>query len=219
MKTKSINRIPRIITISGVDGAGKTTILREFAEILEIKYYKKVVEIRHRPSVLPILSTLKYGKKNAIKKTMEVLPRTGSNKSKLSSYLRFFYYLIDYVLGQWILYFKYTRKGIIIIYDRYYFDFINDARRTNINLKSDFLRFFYRFVLKPEINIFLYASPEIILKRKQELDNQAIEQLTLKYINLFELLAKKRSEVYICIENIHKQETLEIIENLYKKNR
>lgn len=58
---------------------------------------------------------------------MEVLPRTGSNKSKLSSFIRFFYYLLDYIIGQWFIYFKYTIKGNIIVYDRYYFDFINDA--------------------------------------------------------------------------------------------
>ncbi|MBQ0768226.1 MAG: hypothetical protein KBT58_02980, partial [Bizionia sp.] len=129
-----------IITFSGVDGAGKTTILREFTGILKNKYGKKVKEIRHRPSILPILSAIKYGEKKAEQKTMEVLPRTGSNKSKMSSYIRFFYYLIDYVFGQWVIYFKYTRKDIIIIYDRYYFDFINDARRTNINLDSKFIK-------------------------------------------------------------------------------
>ena len=39
----------KIITFSGVDGAGKTTILREFTELLEKKYRRNVVELRHRP--------------------------------------------------------------------------------------------------------------------------------------------------------------------------
>jgi putative protein kinase ArgK-like GTPase of G3E family len=45
-----------ILTFSGVDGAGKSTILSEFKDRLEKKYRKKVVVIRHRPSILPILS-------------------------------------------------------------------------------------------------------------------------------------------------------------------
>ena len=205
----------QIITFSGVDGAGKTTILREFTELLETKYLRSVVELRHRPSILPILSAIKHGKKEAEKKTMEVLPRSGKNKSKLSSYIRFFYYLMDYVFGQWVVYFKYTRKGIIVIYDRYYFDFINDARRTNINLDSRFLKFFYHFVFKPEINIFLYASPEIILSRKQEMDVGSIINLTDKYQKLFKTFSKEGNGEYQCIENIHKEDTLRVIENLY----
>jgi thymidylate kinase len=205
----------QIITFSGVDGAGKTTILREFTELLQNTYNQEVVELRHRPSVLPILSAIKHGKKEAEKKTMEVLPRTGGNKSKLSSYIRFFYYLTDYVFGQWVIYFKYTRKGKTIIYDRYYFDFINDARRTNINLDSTFVKFFYKFVFKPEINIFLYAPPEVILSRKQEMDEKSIVELTGKYRTLFDKFGKNNADQYVSIENIDKEETMKIIEDIY----
>ena len=58
-----------IITFSGVDGAGKTTILRQFKELLEQKYGRSVIELRHRPSILPILSAVKHGKKKAEQKT------------------------------------------------------------------------------------------------------------------------------------------------------
>ena len=211
------NKRAQIITFSGVDGAGKTTILREVTELLENKYNQKIVEIRHRPSILPILSAIKHGKKEAEKKTMEVLPRTGGNKSKLSSYIRFFYYLTDYIFGQWVIYFRHTRKGQMIIYDRYYFDFINDARRTNINLDSGFVKFFYRFVFKPDMNIFLFASPEVILSRKQEMDEESIVNLTVKYKTLFDELGEKNKEQYVSIENIDKEVTMKIIEDIYSR--
>ncbi len=209
------NKRVQLITFSGVDGAGKTTILREFTELLQNKYNKEVIELRHRPSILPILSAIKHGKKEAEKKTMEVLPRTGNNKSKLSSCIRFFYYLTDYVFGQWVVYFKHTRKGKIVVYDRYYFDFINDARRTNINLDSAFVKFFYKFVFKPEMNIFLFASPEVILSRKQEMDKESIIRLTEKYKTLFDELGQKNKDQYVSIENINKEETMKTIENIY----
>lgn len=211
-----MNKDIKIITFSGVDGAGKTTILTKVKELLENKYKKEVVVIRHRPSILPILSAIKHGKKEAEKKTMEVLPRTGKNKSSLSSFIRFSYYLVDYIFGQFILYFKYTRKGTIIIYDRYYFDFINDARRTNIDLKEDFLKFFYKFVFKPKLNIFLYASPEVILSRKQEMDEKSIIELTDKYKSLFNEFNNKYNQEYLAIENIDIDETMTIIENQIK---
>lgn len=206
----------RIITFSGVDGAGKTTILREFTSILENKYNRNVKELRHRPSVLPILSAVKYGKNDAENKTQGVLPRTGKNKSTLSSLVRFFYYLTDYVFGQIVIYFKYTRKGVIIIYDRYYFDFINDARRTNITLNKNFIKFFYRFVFKPELNVFLYAPAEIILKRKQEIDEKSINKLSVDYLNLFSNLSKNNKQVYLSIENIDKSKTINKIEDSFK---
>lgn len=213
-KCLMINNV-KIITISGVDGAGKTTVLREFTEILRQKYKVEVKELRHRPSILPILSSIKYGKTAAENKTVERLPRTGGNKSKVSSLLRFFYYLMDYTIGQWIIYFKYTRKGILIIYDRYYFDFINDGRRTNLNLSRKFVQRFYKLVFKPEINIFLYASPEVILKRKQEMDANSITNLTNKYNSLFKTYSIKDREIYECIENIDLSETLSKVEELY----
>lgn len=201
-----------IITFSGVDGAGKTTILREFTGILETKYNKKVKELRHRPSLLPILSAIKHGSKQAELNTLDVLPRSGTNKSRTSSYIRFFYYLMDYVVGQWIIYFKYTRRGFIVIYDRYYFDFINDPQRTNINLNSNFIKFFYCLVFKPKLNIFLYAPPEIILGRKQEMDEKSIISLTDKYLKLFSNLSDNSENKYCCIENIRKEKTMAIIE-------
>lgn len=207
----------KVITFSGVDGAGKTTILREFTEIIEKKYNFKVKELRHRPSMLPILSAIKYGKEKASKKSMEVLPRTGANKSKLSSYIRFFYYLVDYFIGQWVIYFKYTRKNIVVIYDRYYFDFINDSRRSNIDLNKKFVKYFYNLLLKPHLNIFLYASPEIILSRKKELDSETITILTNDYLLLFEEYSKTQKQIYRSIENINKIETLDEVEELFKK--
>jgi len=211
-----MNKNIKIITFSGVDGAGKTTILTKVKELIENKYNKKVVVVRHRPSILPILSAIKHGKKEAEKKTMEVLPRTGGNKSKLSSLVRFSYYLTDYIFGQFVLYFKYTRKDTIIIYDRYYFDFINDSRRTNIDLNSKFVKFFYNFVFKPKLNIFLYASPEVILSRKQEMDEKSIVELTDKYKNLFAEFDNKYDQKYLTIENIDIEETMNIIENQIK---
>lgn len=212
-----MNNKIKIITFSGVDGAGKTTILTKVKELIENKYNKEVVILRHRPSILPILSAIKYGKKEAEKKTQEVLPRTGKNKSKVSSFVRFFYYLLDYVYGQWINYFKYTAKGKIIIYDRYYFDFINDGRRTNIDLDSGFIKFFYKFVFKPKLNIFLYADPDVILSRKQEMDKKSIVDLTNKYKSLFNELSNKHDQYYLPIENIEIDETMTEIENFLIK--
>lgn len=203
------------ITFSGVDGAGKSTILDKTKNILKNKYKKQVVVLRHRPQLLPILSSVKYGKKEAEKRAAEKMPRTGTNKSSVSSLIRFFYYYVDYIFGQFYIYFKYNMRGITVLYDRYYFDFIVDHRRSNISINPKIPRFLYRFVFKPNLNIFLYASPEVILQRKQELPSGDIVALTKKYKTLFEELDKKSKKRYIAVENIILDETLDTIFGAY----
>ncbi|MEM6805517.1 MAG: hypothetical protein AAF696_29240, partial [Bacteroidota bacterium] len=85
------------ITFSGVDGAGKSTILEETRQMLTKKYRKEVILLRQRPSILPILSAYRYGKKAAEQRAANTLPRQGNNKSKISSLIRFIYYYTDYV--------------------------------------------------------------------------------------------------------------------------
>lgn len=200
------------ITFSGVDGAGKSTIIEAVREQLSGVYRKKVVVLRHRPGILPIISAWKYGKEKAEKRTIERLPRTGKNQNKISSFLRFMYYYTDYVFGQLYIYFKYILRGYIVLYDRYYFDFINDAKRSNIQLNKSFIKQLYSLVYKPRFNYFLYASPEVILERKKELEESDIIALTAHYKSLFEDYNNRyQNDLYLGIENINKEQTIKTI--------
>ncbi len=204
------NRKGIIITFSGVDGAGKSTIIEQIRYEYEKKLRRKVVVLRHRPSILPILSAWTKGKAKAEQDSAETLPRQGTNKSVLSSLIRFSYYYTDYLLGQFIIYVRYVLRGDIVLYDRYYFDFINDSVRSNIRLPESFLRAGYVFLKKPDFNFFLYADADTILARKQELDRDTIKNLTRKYLDLFQSLgrSKKSSHRYIAIENKDLKDTI-----------
>jgi thymidylate kinase len=205
------------ITFSGVDGAGKSTVIENIKVQIEKKYRRRVVVLRHRPSILPMISAWKEGREAAEKRAAATLPRQGNNSSIISSLLRFGYYYTDYLIGQFIVYFKYIRRGYIVLYDRYYFDFINDGKRSNINLSPSFIRLFYRFLLKPQFNFFLYANAATILRRKKELDGTTISNLTKRYLQLFKQLDKgSRKARYIVIENIQLAHTLQIIDNNVK---
>ena len=206
-----------IITFSGVDGAGKSTIINDILGLLGGKYRKKVVVLRHRPSLLPIISAWKYGKQKAEQKSIERLPRQGKNNSKISSYLRFSYYYVDYVLGQFYIWAKYLIRGYTVVYDRYYFDFIIDGKRSNINMPPELPKLLYTFVAKPDLNFFLYADADTIIKRKQELSSSVITQLTKKYLSLFKDFTNTYKGKYIHIENIDRQKTLQTILNHYLK--
>ena len=201
-----------IITFSGVDGAGKSTVIENVKHEIEKRLRRKVIVIRHRPSLLPILSAITKGKEQAEKDAANRLPRQGNNKSSLSSLLRFLYYYFDYFVGQFYINFKYKYRGIIVLYDRYYYDFINDAKRSNININEEIVKFGYNFVFTPDLNFFLFADPEIILKRKQELSAETITELTDKYTNLFnQFEARKKKQNYHLVNNIDLNTTIEFI--------
>lgn len=201
-----------IITFSGVDGAGKSTVIEKVKSQIEKKYRRKVVVLRHRPAVLPMLSAWKEGRKAAEQRAATRLPRQGNNSSTASSLLRFGYYYADYLLGQFYIQLKYVLRGYIVLYDRYYFDFINDGKRSNISLPAGLTGYGYHFLLKPKYNFFLYADPETILKRKKELDDQTIRTLTGNYLQLFSKLeATHRRSRYIPIRNEVLPQTLHTI--------
>jgi hypothetical protein len=169
---------------------------------IEKQLRKPVVILRHRPSILPILSVWTKGKQKAHQEATDNLPRQGKNANVISSFFRFSYYYFDYLIGQFVIYFKYILRGYVVLYDRYYFDFINDSKRSNIVLSKKIPFFGYQFLLKPKFNFFLFADVSVILNRKKELSKTTIEQLTNDYKNLFtKLKSKSRTAVYECINN------------------
>lgn len=198
-----------IITFSGVDGAGKSTVIENIAIAIEKQFRRPVVILRHRPSILPILSVWTKGKEKAHQDAVSNLPRQGKNKNFFSSLFRFTYYYCDYLFGQFVIYFKYILPGKVVIYDRYYFDFINDSKRSNIVLPKFISTLGYYLLLKPKFNFFLFADANVILNRKKELTKAAIEELTAEYSTLFSNLKKKNnSTVYESINNIELDTTL-----------
>lgn len=202
-----------IITFSGVDGAGKTTIIDRVKAELQSTYRKEVVMLRHRPGLLPILSSVKYGsREKAEQSAADKLPRQGGNKSTFSSILRFSYYYLDYQVGQVSVYFKYILRGKIVIYDRYYFDFINDSKRSNIELNRSVIKKLYALVHHPDFNFYLYNNPNVILKRKQELSEKDITLLHERYSNTFrEFKKKSKGSVYEQVKNSDLNKTVEFI--------
>ena len=205
-----------VITFSGVDGAGKSTILEAFQAMLTHKYRRQVVVLRHRPSLLPILSAWRYGQAEAEAKARNSLPRQGQNRNPLSSWLRFGYYYLDYLLGQWVIHFRYSRRGVVVLYDRYYFDFIVDGRRSNLAVAPALVQALYRLIRSPRLNVLLYASPARILARKQELDAETIRDLTTRYRALFARLQGPAPRPrYLAIDNQILAETLVTLEDAF----
>ncbi len=207
------------MTFSGPDGSGKSTILEDVKHLLDKKYRKKTVVVRHRPSLLPILSSYVHGKKKAESLAASRLPRQGKNKSSLSSLLRFIYYYTDYFFGHIYIYFKYIIRGTVVLYDRYYFDFIADPKRSNIVLSKKITAPLYYLIHHPRHNFLLYAPAETVRKRKQELSISEIRELNQQYREVFDSLEENSSsDRYVAIENTDRQNTVDLIESFLRKS-
>jgi thymidylate kinase len=210
-----------ILTFSGVDGAGKSTVIDHVIKLVDKQFRRPVKVLRHRPSILPILSAYRYGKERAEQKSIASLPRTGNNTSQFSSLVRFSYYYIDYLLGQWYVHLRYVLRGYVVVYDRYYYDFLIDARRSNIQLPSWITATGFWLLKKPAFNFFLFAHPDIILARKKELSRDTIVSLTQRYLSLFERYNNDYSSgIFTNIENIVLEDTLAVVrKTLLQHNR
>lgn len=201
-----------VLTFSGVDGAGKSTIIEEVVQLLDKQFRRPVKVLRHRPSLLPILSALRYGKAAAEQKSVASLPRTGTNTSIISSLLRFSYYFTDYLVGQWYVYFRYVLRGYVVVYDRYYYDFMVDGRRSNLELPHFITKAGFKLIQKPAYNFFLYADADIIRERKQELSKEDITTLTERYQTLFaDCDAKYPNHLFTALNNVHLTNTVATI--------
>ncbi|MCH2223413.1 MAG: hypothetical protein MK066_01495 [Crocinitomicaceae bacterium] len=198
--TERVRRRGFILTFSGVDGIGKSTVIETVKEQLKKKYRREVVLMRYRPKMLPTLSAFKYGGSQRMEANASNLDREPViGTSILGSYMRFSYYYFDYLFGQFYVYIRYVLAGKIVLYDRYYFDLINHPQRTNLRVNRKFAKWLYRFILKPSLNVFLSADPEIIAKRKQEKNASHNAILTKKYLTLFDEFSrdKKRARYVI----------------------
>ena len=175
-----------LVVLLGPDGSGKTTIAEKTFRILKSNYRSDKSCLMHwRPGILPQLSEvfsrlrLKREKDENFKN-----PHRAKTVGFLSSLFRLSYYSFDFIWG----YFSRVRpklyRGMLVIFDRYYYDFIVDPRRSRINLSSFFPQVFIKFLPHPDAVIYLDNEPEILSKRKQELPLEELKRQVRSYRNL-----------------------------------
>lgn len=154
------------IAFLGTDGSGKSTIINAVTPWVEEQYAK--VQYEHmRPNYLPSLAVA-TGKKKATDGTHAICsyPHASKPSSIIGSLVRLSYYWLDYTWG----YFKKVRssKNVVWFFDRYYYDFYVDQRRSRLNLPVWIIKVYGYFVPSPDLTICLGGDPEKIYARKSE---------------------------------------------------
>lgn len=165
------------VAFLGTDGSGKSTIINAVSPILGQAFHKGIRYEHMRPNYLPSLAVL-TGKRSK-DTSMEICtdPHGGKTSGFMGSLLRVSYYWLDYTYGYFRkVYFDKSVKNHVWIFDRYFYDYVNDPQRACIRLPKWLLKCYGLFVPNPDLTICLGADPEKIHARKPELPIEEVRR-------------------------------------------
>ena len=157
-----------MVAVLGVDGVGKSTVIRHIMPVLKTATHSAFIVKHLRPGLLPPLARLKGTRVDVPGPVLD--PHGSKPSGLLGSLARMIYYTIDYVLGYWLwVRPKIAKQPTVVLFDRYAYDMALDPRRFRIGFSGRMLKWFTRLAPKPDVILCLHADPEVINARKQEL--------------------------------------------------
>tara|TARA_B110000902_G_scaffold242890_1_gene294644 strand:+ start:797 stop:1456 length:660 start_codon:yes stop_codon:yes gene_type:complete len=191
--TKALNMNKRKKSYSfaflGTDGSGKSTIISHITPVLNNVYPDTVYYEHLRPNLFPSIARL-LGKKDEFNDPV-TNPHSKNPSGTFGSLFRWSYYLLDYTIGYGLKVFpKKIFTSCVWIFDRYYYDYRLDKRRTRVDLPDWVLKFGQWIIPEPDIIFCLGADPEIIFARKPELPLEEVQRQVEK-LKLFSIDKKK----------------------------
>ncbi len=194
------------------DGGGKTTLINK---MLKDDFYHELfcdVETRiFRPRILKNLGQYRdHIKADDIGSNPN--PHNVEEHGLIKSFVRFTFYNIDFIIGDFIdTKFK-KMKNHLVIFDRYYYDYFGDLKRYQYSFPMSVPIFFSRFVPKPDCVFILDADPQILYNRKKEIPLEEIKEQSERYKEYIRYMGNaKIIDVDDSVNNILSRITDEII--------
>jgi thymidylate kinase len=166
-----------MISISGPDGVGKSTLMKHLPRFVERKVCLGVQVYHSRPYLIPRLAyLLPRDRRIRTLATREYEKK----KSPLKSWLRLTILVVDHLLGYWVKIRPQLARGNLVIFDRHFLDYRADPQIRGIDLDPLVLRRANALIPRPDLQVVLLADAETLLARKQELEvREAAKQLDL----------------------------------------
>ncbi len=222
-------RIPPIsygvtLALVGPDGCGKSAVAYEVLEALSHIYLTGPPKRLHlRPGLLPRLADLPHPSRwfRSVETSSPVTaPHSAVPSGIPASLIRLLYYAADYIIGYMLKIAPYARwRRTLVIFERYYYDFIVDPLRARIKLPEWIAKSLLKFIPQPDIVIYLDAPPEVILSRKQEVPADEVK----RQVHSYRALMNELSNAYIIdatkpVSEIVREICRKVIEKTEAKN-
>lgn len=160
----------RFLVFLGTDGSGKSTLAEAVARRLASVYRDGAPHIVHlRPGFLPQLNTLLHLGRTTYSLEDMSEPHRAAPSGRLVSNLRAAYYWLDYWIGYAVKIRPRRRKHSLLVFDRYYHDYLVDPRRFRVRHGTGACPLLARRTPRPD-DVFVCTAPAALVhERKQEL--------------------------------------------------
>lgn len=96
------------------------------------------------------------------------------------------YFNLDYILGYFFAVRKHIGKNELVVFDRYYYDYLLDKYRYRLDISDHVIKVFRHIIPSPQITFLLIGDAEVLFERKKELP---IEEMK-KQINRLKSMGK-----------------------------
>ncbi len=188
-----MNKRNQIIVVEGTDGAGKSTVIDALKPFLEEQFTGGVHYFHLRPGWLPSIGVLLRKREDDGQTVTN--PHAQKPSGLIGSMIRWVYYQLDYSLGYIRKVRPLLRHGdTCCIFDRYYYDYFIDPRRSRICLPHWLLRTGEWIVPHPDVILCLGGEAEKIYGRKPE---TSLEEVRRQVGALQQLCYTRRQAVWI----------------------
>lgn len=188
-----------VIAVEGTDGSGKSFIIDSISPILNEAFHNEVKYNHLRPHWIPDIAVLFRKRKNLNDENngnrIVTDPHAKKPAGFISSLFRWTYYLVDYTIGYlrkvWL---PIHSRSKVFIFDRYYYEFFLDQKRSHINLPMWIVKMGEFIIPSPDLILCLGGDPVKIYARKPE---TSLLEVTRQTRVLKDFCSKRKNAVWI----------------------
>ena len=185
-----------ILAVLGVDGSGKTTLIKKLSSKIRTNK-KKIKYIHFRPYLFFV------DKRTSVKNPHKKEPFD----LKIFSIFKLLIWFISYRI---FFLKKNLSKYEFVIIDRYIYDVVLDVKRYNLKLSLNIVKKILNFIPKPNLWIILDAPISVLQNRKDELKISELLILKKKYINFAKkkknsMILNTKKPIQSCLSQIQKK--------------
>jgi thymidylate kinase len=219
IRKRSGNRRPRLVSFSGIDGAGKSTQIESLrrqlnevgARVLLITFWNDVARLTRIREVAG--HTLFKGDK-AIGTPVNPINRRDKNvQSWYMTAVRFGLYFVDAIWLRVIIAKTARTDAKVVIFDRYIYDEL-----ANLSLRNRLARAYVRLLLplirQPDISFILDADPVLARARKPEYPLDFLHTSRASYLALGELVGGMTIIAPQPVQDVERQVLQHVLETL-----